>query len=1585
MKRRIFSLLMAVILVVTLIPVNVFAADGSGATLTVSGNHYSNYRNKYVVFSDGSSSKLYYINNNDTVQNADGTAAYFSPGSYTVYYGIYSGWSASFASGTVTIRENDTTANLSLRNANVGSNTAYATKVLYATSLFHNTSSFGHVDVRVAASYVIKVGNQEYSATISNPSVVVKVGNRVVASNSWSGTTDYEWRQDGLNLTKANVITVDLTLDLTYTDSDNQKHTMEDVKISYDSVNNVDKFIDAIAICDMVWGLDFRVTVEDIEEEIQYHAVSYEWRVYNTDGTYTSLPVGAPKVPAATHGHEFGSLYAYDTEFVSGTSFYDYDNGLLYTFHGWDTYSHSGSFNTDSSNVGYSALDDGDTNASNNKTIEITADTYIYGYWSVSELTPSSAHIAIEKVFIVDGEEIPMTAAEDLWFRIDTGIDKDGDGETLIDVDYSMIAASSGGEYKIPVYQYDKPFVFTEQGADVPGYTRTTTISVSGNYIAGSRVNGDSVTVTMEPVYQGENVHLGTVTYTNRYTKNVGTPVHVYPTLTLLKTSSDTQTAQDGVVFTLYADETCGTEVATVTTAGGGLAFLDFSTIQNVAPGTYYLKETAPLTGYKADPYVYPVTLTASSPVEEMRNGQFVSVTYYSLSVAVPAGSTASYQEGSNRIHIYNEPVLGSLNVSKVISGLADRDKAKLNAVVILHGPITRDSAGAITDIGNTWQLELTNSNNWAASLEGLALGEYLIHESFASVHGYTWTGVTYGGLSTTVYNNITSGIIRVENDTPIHLTLTNTYEEWTAADFYIKKVDENGHALAGAVFTLSTDEAGTNVVATKATGADGYTHFEGFQEAAVYYLRETKAPNGYYLSDQLYKVTISAVTANGKTTYEPEIALVSGRSTGFDINTDLLTVTNYPVLGKLTITKAFAGGIIPASLSGITLQVGSPNGFSRTVELNPTNNWSTTLENLPLGEYIVTEQDANVPGYTWSVAYSSTTVTLAESTPGLTAPGADIASGVTVTNAYTRNEEFYEVPTSLTVKKVGEDGITPLAGAVFTLDRMDAAGQQVISSVSFTTGENGTVVFDLLSGFIDEDDNIINGKYILSETTAPAGYEKITSTWTIMIQEDDGQLRVVLNENKNVFENFWDWIVGNVSSGTWDGDILTVQNKKKLGKLTVTKAVIDPENRNADAQYTFTLDASVDAFDKTFALKAGESLTIENIPWGTTYTLTEDTTGAAFTSTVTDEGNGRIWADVTNITVTNTYAYTKHRNPLSLVKVDAADSTKTVSGAGFTLYSDAALTTKVGTEVRSDENGRVALPITAPGTYYLAETTTPAGYYPSTKVYTVTAEEVAVVKNGGTSEAVTELQLHIRIAGLTGTTGNQIDYTYQIANTAIEYVEVSVTKVWAGNEGVIHPKSVEAVLYRNGEVFEAVTLNAENNWKHTWTGLTDAYTWTVDEPAVPDGYTKNVTSEGNAFTITNTRQFKETDVSVSKKWVGDNITHPASVKVTLYRNGIAYDTVTLSEGNGWKHTWHDLTDDYSWSVDESSVPAGYEKSVRRSGTSFTITNTYSSNPKTGDFTDLAGLISIMAISGSGLGLTLFLGHSRRKKEDDEK
>lgn len=899
---------------------------------------------------------------------------------------------------------------------------------------------------------------------------------------------------------------------------------------------------------------------DDGEAARRYYTVTYRWKVYHIDGTYTDLPAGAPSEPAATSGHAAGEQYAYDAEYVTGTSFYDYENGLLYAFHGWDTYSHTDVFNIDTTAVGCYALDDGDTVASNNPTIEITADTYIYGYWTVTELLPAHAHIAIEKVFVVDGVEMTMEEATDLWFRVDTGIDRDNDGDTEVDVDYPMILAANG-EYKIPVYQYDTPFVFTEYNAEVPGYTRTTTVTVSGDYISGYSQNGDTVAVSMDPVYTGENVHLGTVTYVNSYTKNVGEAVDEYPVLTLLKTAADTGLGQNGVVFTLYSDEECQNFVAYVTTAGGGLGHLDFAYMENVGDGVYYLKETAPVPGYKPDPYVYPVVVTAGQPVEELRGDEYVMVTYHTLQVTIPEGSAASFED--HRLILSDQPMLGSLKVTKTSVGLEDLDS--LNAVVIVHGPITRNADGAITDIGDTWQMNLTAQNGWTGAIETLHVGEYLLHESFASVHGYTWTGVSYGGFDTVVYNDITSAVFEVEDGATTDLHLTNSYEPWTSADFYIKKVDPKGKGLPGAVFQLYNMVDGQFVPiadGSVTTGADGYAHFAGFtvpegQETVTYYLTETKAPHGFYFSDTVYEVVIKAVTTDGKTTFEPKITLLGGETAPFDNATDLLTVVNYPVLGVLKVRKSFTDGVVPEDLLGIDVLITGPGDYNQIVELNPANNWSVTIEDLFMGTYTVSEQVASSPGYELEAEYvvegitalAHAKVTLSEPEPGKTVPGTEISGEAAIRNTYLRHEETYELPTVLTVMMVGEDGTTPLSGAVFTLQRMDATGEDMMGSVSFTTGSEGKVVFDLLSGFI-VDGEVVEGVYFLSETVAPEGYEKSKTVWKIVIEENDGQLRVVLNQYRNLFENIWDWVIGDISGDgssvwTWENGVLMVQGAK--------------------------------------------------------------------------------------------------------------------------------------------------------------------------------------------------------------------------------------------------------------------------------------------------------------------------------------------------------------------------------------------------------------------------------------------------------
>ncbi|MDR0314488.1 MAG: Cna B-type domain-containing protein [Oscillospiraceae bacterium] len=87
---------------------------------------------------------------------------------------------------------------------------------------------------------------------------------------------------------------------------------------------------------------------------------------------------------------------------------------------------------------------------------------------------------------------------------------------------------------------------------------------------------------------------------------------------------------------------------------------------------------------------------------------------------------------------------------------------------------------------------------------------------------------------------------------------------------------------------------------------------------------------------------------------------------------------------------------------------------------------------------------------------------------------------------------------------------------------------------------------------------------------------------------------------------------------------------------------------------------------------------------------------------------------------------------------------------------------------------------------------------------------------------------------------------------TDFSHINVSVTKVWIGDGQ--HPSSVQVQLYKNGVAQgSAVTLNADNNWAHTWTDLEEGAVYTADEPSVPEGYTKTISgSAENGFTITN-------------------------------------------------------------------------------------------------------------------------------------
>ncbi len=84
------------------------------------------------------------------------------------------------------------------------------------------------------------------------------------------------------------------------------------------------------------------------------------------------------------------------------------------------------------------------------------------------------------------------------------------------------------------------------------------------------------------------------------------------------------------------------------------------------------------------------------------------------------------------------------------------------------------------------------------------------------------------------------------------------------------------------------------------------------------------------------------------------------------------------------------------------------------------------------------------------------------------------------------------------------------------------------------------------------------------------------------------------------------------------------------------------------------------------------------------------------------------------------------------------------------------------------------------------------------------------------------------------------------------------VLKVWK-DEGSAdsRPEEIEVSLLCGGEVYDTVTLSADNNWRYSWSGLDSTLDWTVAEEKL-DGYTVEVSLEGITFVITNTRTVPE-------------------------------------------------------------------------------------------------------------------------------
>ena len=81
---------------------------------------------------------------------------------------------------------------------------------------------------------------------------------------------------------------------------------------------------------------------------------------------------------------------------------------------------------------------------------------------------------------------------------------------------------------------------------------------------------------------------------------------------------------------------------------------------------------------------------------------------------------------------------------------------------------------------------------------------------------------------------------------------------------------------------------------------------------------------------------------------------------------------------------------------------------------------------------------------------------------------------------------------------------------------------------------------------------------------------------------------------------------------------------------------------------------------------------------------------------------------------------------------------------------------------------------------------------------------------------------------------------------------DVSCLKVWKSASGQTTYPDVKVQLLRNLEVYDTVTLNAENSWKHIWKDLDTRYQWSVVEEELAIECRVDISRNGYAFVITN-------------------------------------------------------------------------------------------------------------------------------------
>ncbi len=523
------------------------------------------------------------------------------------------------------------------------------------------------------------------------------------------------------------------------------------------------------------------------------------------------------------------------------------------------------------------------------------------------------------------------------------------------------------------------------------------------------------------------------------------------------------------------------------------------------------------------------------------------------------------------------------------------------------------------------------------------------------------------------VINGMQTMEVEIKNKKTASQTVTGKIE--------LTKVDAaDDTPLAGAQFTLYTElPTAASTGLTRTTDTDGKVEFASLNAGTagaskVYYVVETKSPDGYLYNAMKQVVIKASIDDTGATTYEQGTIVGSAFVADTPANTSN-QIKNTKTTAKLQITKVDAA-------SATALLPGAVFGLYKDAQCTDLVGTETTdaygkaaFTDLELGRTYYYREETAPTSYVLDSTVKSITI-------GTGTETAVVTKKVTVENTKQNG--------SLRVKKV-DDSVpaNPIAGIRFKLKDGTGYVKKDGADYTVTTAENGEAIFE----------NLPYGSYTLEEVagSVPAKYTPSTG------------ISVEINSNTT--------------------KAVTVVNSVKRFKLQVVKVdKTDTAKKLAGATFTLYSKDGVRLAEKETGVDG--TIEFDNLAYDGYY-ITEMKAPDGYNSigriafsadkfSVVQSGTdwSSAWDSSTN-TFTITVKDTKQKGRIVLKKTET-NGTTPLAGAEFTLYKDGLEVGKVDSKV----DGSVEFTELAYGIYTVQETQAPTGtektYIMDPTVYTV-------------------------------------------------------------------------------------------------------------------------------------------------------------------------------------------------------------------------------------------------------------------------